>query len=73
MIFITYPLAIKKVIYTTNAVESVNSQLRKVTRNKKVFPNDMSVFKIFYLEIESMAKNEQCQFKIEMKQSLILW
>lgn len=56
MIFISYPPAIRKVIYTTNAVESVNSQLRKVTRNKKVFPNDMSVFKIFYLAIEAMTK-----------------
>lgn len=56
MIFISYPSAIKRVIYTTNAVESVNSQFRKVIRNKKVFPNDMSVFKIFYLAIESMTK-----------------
>ncbi|BET39561.1 IS256 family transposase [Spiroplasma ixodetis] len=56
MVFISYPAEIKRVIYTTNAIESVNSQLRKVIRNKKVFPNDMAVFKIFYLAIENITK-----------------
>ncbi len=56
MVFISYPTEIKRVIYTTNAIESVNSQLRKVIRNKKVFPNDMAVFKIFYLAIENITK-----------------
>lgn len=56
MIFIGYPAEIKRVIYTTNAIESVNSKLRKVIRNKKVFPNDMAVFKIFCLAIENITK-----------------
>ncbi|BET38431.1 IS256-like element ISSoEn2 family transposase [Spiroplasma ixodetis] len=56
MFFISYPAEIKRVIYTTNAIESVNSQLRKVIRNKKFFPNDMAVFKIFYLAIENITK-----------------
>jgi transposase-like protein len=56
MIFLSYPPAIRKVIYTTNAVESVNSQLRKVTKNKRVFPNDESVFKILYLTIEYITR-----------------
>jgi transposase-like protein len=47
-----YPEAIRKVIYTTNSIESVNSQLRKVTNNKRVFPNDDSVFKTLYLTIK---------------------
>jgi transposase-like protein len=51
IVFLDYPAAIRKVIYTTNAVESVNSQLRKVTNNKRVFPNDESVFKMLYLTI----------------------
>lgn len=51
MIFLGYPEAIRKVIYTTNAVESLNSQLRKVTKNKRLFPNDESVFKTLYLTI----------------------
>ncbi|MBP1525664.1 MAG: transposase [Spiroplasma ixodetis] len=48
IVFISYPTEIKRVIYTTNAIEFVNSQLRKVIRNKKVFPNDMSVFIYFF-------------------------
>ncbi len=45
-----------KVIYTTNSVESVNSQLRKVTNNKRVFPSDSAVFKSLYLTIDYMTK-----------------
>ncbi len=47
IIFMQYPEAIRKIIYTTNAIESVNSRLRKVTNNKRVFPNDDSVFKFY--------------------------
>ncbi len=72
MVFISYPAEIKRVIYTTNAIESVNSQLRKVIRNKKVFSNDRAVFKIFYLAIENMTKIEQCLLKIEIQQLLSL-
>ncbi|BFD45974.1 MAG: hypothetical protein DMENIID0002_07010 [Rickettsia endosymbiont of Sergentomyia squamirostris] len=56
MIFLGYPESIRKVIYTTNSVESVNSQLRKVTNNKRVFPNDNAVFKSLYLTIDYMTK-----------------
>ena len=51
IVFMNYPEAIRKVIYTTNTIESVNRQLRKVTNNKRVFPNDDSVFKTLYLTI----------------------
>lgn len=51
VIFLQYPESIRKIIYTTNAIESVNSQLRKVTNNKRVFPNNESVFKTLYLTI----------------------
>jgi putative transposase len=56
ILFLEYPAEIRKVIYTTNPIESVNSQLRKVIKNKRVFPNDNSVWKIFYLAIEYMKK-----------------
>jgi transposase-like protein len=52
VIFMQYPPSIKKIIYTTNAIESLNSQLRKVTHNKRVFPNDDAVFKSLYLTID---------------------
>ncbi|AWN81690.1 hypothetical protein DK880_00362 [Candidatus Cardinium hertigii] len=50
MLFLHYPNAIRRVIYTTNAVESVNSQFRRVTKNKRVFPNDLAVFKTNYVK-----------------------
>jgi transposase-like protein len=52
VIFMQYPPSIKKIIYTTNSIESLNSQLRKVTNNKRVFPNDDAVFKTLYLTID---------------------
>lgn len=56
IIFLQYPDRIRKIIYTTNAIESLNSQLRKVTRNKRVFPNDDAVFKVLYLTIDYITK-----------------
>ncbi len=47
---------IRKAIYTTNAIESLNMTLRKVMKNKRVFPNDTAVFKTLYLAIENIAK-----------------
>lgn len=56
VIFLEYPNEIRKVIYTTNAIESLNSQFRKVTKNKRVFPNDESVFKTLFLTIDYITK-----------------
>jgi len=54
--FFDYPADIRKAIYTTNAIESLNMTLRKVIKNKRVFPSDDSVFKILYLAIERISK-----------------
>lgn len=51
-----YPEAIRKAIYTTNAIESLNSVIRKSTRNRKIFGHDNSAFKIIFLAIESASK-----------------
>jgi len=52
-----FPLAIRKAIYTTNAIESVNSVIRKFTRNRKIYPNEESALKIVYMAIrEASAK-----------------
>ena len=56
MIFLQYPEAIRRIIYTTNAIESLNNQLRKVTKNKRVFPSDESVFKTLYLTIDYIVR-----------------
>lgn len=56
ILFLQYPNAIRRVIYTTNIVESVNSQFPRVTKNKRVFPNDNAVFKTLYLTINYMNR-----------------
>lgn len=47
--YFKYPKEIRKIIYTTNIIESFHSQLRKVTKSKRVFSSDMSLFKLLYL------------------------
>ena len=54
--FFSYPEEIRKLIYTTNAIESLNYTLRKVTRNRNAFPDDDSVYKIMYLAINNISK-----------------
>jgi len=54
--FFAYPPAIRRVIYTTNAIESIQSQLRKVTSNRGAFPSPEAVRKILYLAIERISK-----------------
>ena len=50
------PQEIRKCIYTSNAVESVNSALRKVTRGKGSFPNENSVYKVMFLRIKELSQ-----------------
>lgn len=47
--YFKYPKEIRKIIYTTNIIESFHSQLRKVTKTKRTFPSDMSLLKLLYL------------------------
>lgn len=54
--FLEYPEDIRRAIYTTNAIESLNRSLRKVIKTKGAFPNDMAVVKIFYLALANIAK-----------------
>ena len=51
-----YPESIRKAIYTTNAIESLNSVIRKAVNNRKIFGHDNSAFKIVFLAIESASK-----------------
>lgn len=51
-----FPGAIRKAIYTTNAIESVNSVIRKFTRNRKQYPNGESALKLVYLAIHEASK-----------------
>jgi putative transposase len=54
--FMKYPAEIRKAIYTTNAIESLNRSLRKISKNRGVFPNQESLFKLYYLALDRIAK-----------------
>ena len=54
--FLKYPEEIRRAIYTTNAIESVNRSLRKITKNRGVFPNEESLLRLYYLALERAAK-----------------
>lgn len=55
--FLAFDAAIRKIIYTTNAIESLNYQLRKVTKTRGHFPTDDAVLKILYLAICNIGNN----------------
>jgi transposase-like protein len=54
--YFDYPLEIRKIIYTTNVIESLNNCIRKYTKSKSVFPDDQSVLKSVYLSIMNVQK-----------------
>jgi putative transposase len=54
--FFMFPDYIRRIMYTTNAIESLNSQFRKVTKTKLIFPNDESLMKMLYLATEKVSK-----------------
>lgn len=54
--FFDYPPEIRRVIYTTNAIESVNMSLRKLTKNRGSFPSDEALLKLFYLALRNISK-----------------
>ena len=54
--FFAYPAEIRKIIYTTNAIESLNSVIRHAIKKRKVFPSDDSAKKMIWLAIQSASK-----------------
>jgi putative transposase len=54
--FFDYPPEIRWIIYTTNAIESVNMSLRKITKNRGLFPSDEALSKLFYLALMNISK-----------------
>ena len=51
-----YPAEIRKAIYTTNAIESLNWSLRKICKNRGVFPHEEFLLKLYYMALERIAK-----------------
>ena len=54
--FFDYPAEIRKVIYTTNAIESINMGLRKLSKNRGSFPSDEALIKLFYLALRNISQ-----------------
>jgi len=76
--FFDYPDEIRKIIYTTNAIESLNmnSVIRKATERRKLFPTDQSAMKVVYLAIEQAAKKGSMpirDWKPALNQFMILY
>ena len=55
-VFFDYPPEIRRVIYTTNAIESLNYTLRRILKNRGAFPNDQAVMKLLYMGLKNVAK-----------------
>ena len=74
--FLKHSSSVRKIIYTTNMIESVNSCFRKVIKNKRSFPTDDSVTKLFFLAIDSMTKKWTMPIKdwhVVMSEFMILY
>ena len=54
--FFSYPPEIRRIIYTTNAIESVNMSLRKIIKNRGSFPTDEALLKLFYLALINISQ-----------------
>jgi len=54
--FFSFPADIRKALYTTNAIESLNMSLRKIIKNRALFPNDEALFKLLYLALRNISK-----------------
>jgi transposase-like protein len=54
--FFKYPPEIRRAVYTTNAIESMNYQLRKVTKNRSTFSTDDALYKIVYLAVRNACE-----------------
>ncbi len=55
--FYAYPPEIRRILYTTNAIESLHMQVRKVLKNRGHFPNDEAASKLIYLALQNITKN----------------
>ena len=66
--FLAFPPAVRRVIYTTNSIESLNYQLRKIIKNRGHFPNDDAVIKLLWLAIRDIEdKRNRARAKEQSK------
>ena len=55
-VYLDYPEQVRKIIYTTNLIKGFKRQLRKVTKNRSIFPNDQALQKLLYLATQDIVK-----------------
>ncbi|MCQ8213615.1 transposase [Cetobacterium somerae] len=55
-LFFNFPMEIRKMIYTTNIIESLNSQFRKVSNSRSIYPSEDALLKILYLSSKNIMK-----------------
>jgi transposase-like protein len=74
--FFAYPAEVRKIIYTTNAIESLHMQLRKIIKNRGHFPNDEAAVKLLYLALRNITKDWKMsarEWKTAMNQFAIVF
>ena len=74
--YFKYPKEIRRIIYTTNIIESFHSQLRKVTKSKRVFSSDISLLKLLYLiqsNLKAQWRGPMVGWKLTYSQMMILY
>lgn len=74
--FFSYPAEVRKIIYTTNAIESLHMQLRKIIKNRGHFPNDEAAVKLLYLALRNITKDCKMsarEWKSAMNQFAVLF
>ncbi len=72
--FFRYPVELRRSIYTTNAIESLHSQMRKNIASRKVFPHDEALIKILFLNIRNFSNrwNKRGGWDIVMNQLMMI-
>ena len=74
--FFAYPPDVRRVLYTTNAIESLHMQLRKITKNRGHFPSDEAATKLLYLALRNVTakwRNTAREWKAALSQFAILF
>lgn len=72
----SFPDYIRKAIYTTNTIESINRQIRKIVKSKGAFPNDEAVLKLIFLALQNAQKKWTMpirEWKLALNQFAILF
>ena len=73
--FFAFPVEIRKVIYTTNAVESLNMSLRKALKTRVAFPSEEAALKVMYLALRNVIKKWESplHWKAALNRFTLLW